>query len=398
MIAMNYILFDNFRRNYLLPLTFIRPSADIRIGIMTIREKWEHFLKAKTSTLTEDYLQAKFPIIKSDRNIIINGTICPTGKLVEQIKKLKKNEALVSDRIIIAMYVNAKDLTKWNEESVDNITEIETITPFIKINNTWDIFDKNGEELIRDFNLLIKGRKSEEISITNLVLNEKNIFIEKGAHVEFTTLNASKGPIYIGKNAEIMEGALIRGPFALGENSVVKMGAKIYGPVSLGPNSKVGGEMKNVVFFGNSNKAHEGYLGDAVIGEWCNLGADTNNSNLKNTYEEVKMWNYAEKKFVKTGLQFCGLIMGDHSKCGINTMFNTGTVIGINANIFGSGFQRNFIPSFSWGGTAKMEKYNLLRAKNTAKAVMKRKGVKFDDIDNDIFDHIYTLSLKDKFV
>ncbi len=393
---MNYILFDNFRRNYLLPLTFTRPAADIRIGILTIREKWEKMLETKTSSLTEEYLQEKYPLISEENNILINGTIIPTIELVEEVKSLKKNEALVSERVIIAMHVNASDIQKINTPDSD-VNEIEANSHFIKINNTWDVFAKNDEALRLDFDYLTKGRISQVLSNTNTAINPEDIFIEEGAKIECAVLNASEGPIYIGKNAEVMEGALIRGSLALCEKSTIKMGAKIYGSTTIGPECKVGGELSNVVIFGLSNKGHEGYLGNAVLGEWCNIGADSNNSNLKNTYEEVKLWSYPEKRFIKTGLQFCGLIMGDHSKCGINTMFNTGTVVGVNANIFGGGYQKNFIPSFAWGMN-KEDKFNFKKAMQTAEAVMKRRGRKLDDVELRILKYINDLSVEDSFV
>lgn len=394
---MNYILFDTLRREHLLPLTFIRPSADIRIGILTIREKWEQYLNTKTSSLTESYLQEKFPLKSEEQNILLNGTICPNPTLVKEIHDLKRNEALVSGEIIIAMHIMKSELDSFDEAETD-VKEIQSKATYTKINNTWDIFAKNGDEIKADFDLLTKGRKSQKIASGNHVIGEENIFVEEGAIIQNASLNASTGPIYIGKDSEIMEGSLVRGPFALCEKSTLKMGAKIYGPSTIGPDSKVGGELSNVVIFGLSNKGHDGFLGNAVIGEWCNIGADSNNSNLKNTYEEVKIWDYAENSFVKSGLQFCGLIMGDHSKCGINTMFNTGTVIGVHANIFGDGFQRNFIPSFSWGGNSKMEKYNFERAMQVTSAVFERRSRTLDQSDIAMLKLIYEKSVDNRFV
>jgi UDP-N-acetylglucosamine diphosphorylase/glucosamine-1-phosphate N-acetyltransferase len=259
----------------------------------------------------------------------------------------------------------------------------------IKINFPWDLFRYNEKALLADYKLLTSKRRSALLSKTNQVVNKSNIFIEKGAKVEFSVLNGSKGPIYIGKDAEIMEGCLIRGPFALCDHAILKMGAKIYGPTSIGPNSKVGGEINNSIFQANANKAHDGFLGNSVIGEWCNIGADSNNSNLKNNYAEVKMWNFTSEKFIPTGLQFCGLVMGDHSKCGINTMFNTGTVIGVSANIFGSGYPRNFIPSFSWGGPQGISVYPLEKAFETADKVFQRRGISFTAMEKKILEHIF---------
>lgn len=373
---MNYILFDNFNRNYLLPLSFTRPVADIRIGIMTIRQKWEQYLGVETSTLTEDYLSVKHPIVKGDDNILINGTVLPNQALIEEIGKIGINQALVRGDVIIAIRLTAADLD--NIDDTEGMEELETDVDFEKITNTWDIFTANDAAIRNDYEFLTKGRKSATLSKTNTLIGT-DIFIEEGARVEAATINTETGPVYIAKDAEIMEGAVIRGPFALCRNSVVKMNAKIYGATTIGPYSKVGGELNNVVIFGYSNKAHDGFLGNSVIAEWCNLGADTNNSNLKNNYENVRLWSYPDQTFVDTGLQFCGLIMGDHSKCGINTMFNTGTVVGVSSNIFGSGFQRNFIPSFAWGGTKGFNDFPLRKALDVAGRVYKRRQLDFDE-------------------
>ncbi len=392
---MNYILFDSASRNQLLPLTFTRPVADIRFGILTIREKWEKYLNVQTSSLTENYLSAKFPLVKSDINMLINGSICPNEALLAEIQKLKEGQTLVKDDTVIAMCLNADSLDNISDSN-EEMEMFETNVDFLKIHNTWDIFNLNGQAIRDDFALLTKGRKSQPIPKSNGVIQPEHIFIEEGAVVEFSTLNASTGPIYIGKNTEVMEGARIRGPFALCEHGVLKMDAKIYGPTTIGPYSKVGGEVNQSVFFSYANKAHDGFLGHSVIGEWCNLGADTNTSNLKNTYEEVKLWSYADDCFVQTGLQFCGTIMGDFSKCGINTMFNTGTVVGVNANIFGSGFQRNFIPSFSWGGTQGFQDYDLKKAVKTAEIVFNRRNKAFDKVEKAILSEIFSLTYKNR--
>lgn len=386
---MNYILFDDQSRNHLLPLTFMRPVADIRIGILTIREKWEKYLKTKTSSLTESYLSTKFPIVKAESNILINGSVCPNAELVKEIINLKPNQALVTDDSIIALNVSDKDLDESGEMDISGIDEFNTKSQIFQISELFDIFWKNGEAIEHDFKLLTAKRKSEKLSNTNRVVGEENIFVEKGAKVEFAILNASTGPIYIGKDAEIMENSVVRGPFALCDHAVLKMSSKIYGPTTIGPFSKVGGEVNNSVFFGYSNKAHDGFLGQSVIGEWCNLGADTNTSNLKNSYDQIKLWNYTQKSFVETGLQFCGLIMGDHSKSGINTMFNTGTVVGINASVFGSGYQRNFIPSFSWGGTSGYKIFDIRKAIGVAKAMFARRDIEFDEIEKEIMINVF---------
>jgi UDP-N-acetylglucosamine diphosphorylase/glucosamine-1-phosphate N-acetyltransferase len=385
---MNYILFDSFRRNNLLPFVYTRPVADIRVGILTIREKWEKMLGVKTSTLTEDYLGKKYPLRKADDNVLINGSILPTGQLIERIAKLASGETLVKDDVILAMRLSASAIDKLeeNEDLIEYLFEGD----FLKINNSWDIFSLNAQAIQDDFALLTKGRKSAPLPETAFVKGDrKNIFLEKGAKVEFAFLNAEEGPIYIGKDAEIMEGSKVRGPFAMCENAILKMAAKIYGGTTVGPFCKVGGEVNNVVFFGYSNKAHDGFLGNSVVGEWCNFGADTNNSNLKNTYDNIRVWSIAEETFVDTGLQFCGLLMGDHSKTGINTMFNTGTVVGISCNIYGSGYQRTFIPSFSWGGAQGLKPYNVKRAFEVAKAVFKRRNKTFDAVEQDILTNVF---------
>ena len=382
---MNYILFDGPSRNNLLPFTFTRPVAEIRVGILTIREKWETFLDTTTTTITEDYLSEKYPMVEMDENVLINASYLPNLELVEMIKDLKENQAIFKDEDVIAFF------TKEAQEDIDFNTfeAIEFSEDIIKIENTWDIFSKNGEAIQEDFNLITNNRKSQPIPSSNNIIAAENIFIEPGAKLEFTTLNATNGPIYIGRDAEIMEGSIIRGSLALCEGSTIKLGAKIYGPTTVGPYSKVGGEVNNSVLFGYSNKGHDGFLGNSVLGEWCNLGADTNNSNLKNNYAEVRLWDYQSEGFAKTGLQFCGLMMGDHSKCGINTMFNTGTVVGVSANIFGSGFPRNFVPSFSWGGSGGFTTYLTKKAFEVAEVVMSRRHVEFTEQDKAILEHVF---------
>lgn len=387
---MNYILFDGPSRNNLLPFTFTRPVADIRVGILTIREKWELFLDATTTTITEDYLSDKYPMVEMDENIMINASFLPNLELVEMVKSLQENQAIFKDEDVIAFF------SKETQEEVDFNTyeAIEFHDEVIKIEHTWDIFSKNGDAIQEDFNLITNGRKSKPIPSSNNVIAAENIFIEEGAKLEFVTLNATAGPIYIGKDAEIMEGSLIRGPLALCEGAGIKLGAKIYGPTTVGPHSKVGGEVNNSVIFGYSNKGHDGFLGNSVLGEWCNLGADTNNSNLKNNYAEVRLWDYQTESFARTGLQFCGLMMGDHSKCGINTMFNTGTVVGVSANIFGSGFPRNFVPSFSWGGSAGFTTYLPKKVFEVAEVVMSRRHIEFSEQDKAILEHVFELTKK----
>ena len=382
---MNYILFDGTVRNQLLPFTYTRPVADIRVGILTIRDKWEHYLGSTTSTVTEEYLSEKWPMVEFPENIMINASYLPTADLVTIIKGMSENQALFDGEEVIAFY------TKEDQEvDFDTYDCIEyTFQDIFRIEYTWDIFSKNGRAIQEDFELLTEGRSSQPIPDAVHCVNRDQIFIEEGAKIEIGILNATNGPIYLGKNSEVMEGAIIRGPFGLGEHSQVKMGAKIYGPTSTGPNCKIGGEVNNSVFFGYSSKGHDGFLGNSVLGEWCNLGADTNNSNLKNNYAPVKLWDYETGRFANTGLQFCGLMMGDHSKCGINTMFNTGTMVGVATNIFGSGFPRNFIPSFQWGGANGFVTHLPKKAYETARIAMARRDLELSEQDEAILNHIF---------
>ncbi len=382
---MNYILFDGTVRNALLPFTFTRPVADIRIGILTIREKWEKYLGYTTTTLTEEYLMEKYPMVEMEENIMINSSFLPNPILIDMVQNLNPKEAILFGEEIIAFH------THDTQEDID-FDEYELIEyegDVLRIENTWDIFAKNDAAIREDFELLTEDRFSQPIPKSVNVIAPENIFIEEGAKLEFVTLNASTGPIYIGKNAEIMEGSVIRGPFALCEEAQVKLATKVYGATTVGPHCRIGGEVNNSVLFGYSNKGHDGFLGNSVLGEWCNIGADSNNSNLKNNYEEVRLWSYETEGFARTGLQFCGLMMGDHSKCGINTMFNTGTVVGVSANIFGSGFPRNFVPSFSWGGASGFTTYITKKAFETAKIVMSRRHVEFTEEDAKILEHVF---------
>lgn len=381
---MNYILFDGPHRNALLPFTFTRPVADIRVGILTIREKWEKHLGYTTTTITEEYLSDKWPMVEMETNVMINASFLPNEVLVQMVKNLELNQAIFHEDEVVAFFAN-----EGEEVDFDSFDVIEYSDECIKIENTWDIFQKNDAAIREDFELLTEDRFSQPIPKSVNVIAPENIFIEEGAKLEFITLNASTGPIYIGKNAEIMEGSVIRGPFALCESGRVKLATKVYGATTVGPHSVIGGEVNNSVLIGYSNKGHDGFLGNSVLGEWCNIGADSNNSNLKNNYEEVKLWSYETENFAKTGLQFCGLMMGDHSKCGINTMFNTGTVVGVSANIFGAGFPRNFVPSFSWGGASGFMTYITKKAFETAKIVMARRNVEFSEQDAKILEHVF---------
>jgi len=390
----NIILFDEMEvRGNLLPFAFSRPIAEIRTGILTIREKWELLSGNRASIITEGYLSKKFPVKHSPPDLFINGCILPDENLIEEIARLKVGESLVKGPLLIATVIE-KHKGAFSSEITHKKSKLKTYgKEVMHIHHLWDIFSLNDRAIGSDFRLLTKKRKSQQLDSSNrLIGSVENVFIEKGAKVRCSILNTETGPIYIGKDAEVMEGSMIRGPFALCEHATVKMGAKIYGATTIGPLSKVGGEITNSVIFGYSNKAHDGFLGNSVIGEWCNLGADTNNSNLKNNYAEVRVWHYPSASFMNTGLQFCGLFMADHSKCSINTMFNTGTVVGFSANVFGEGFPRNFIPSFSWGGTHGLTPYRLDKAMETAARMMERRGMQMTDADKEMWKKIFELT------
>ena len=388
---MNVILFDSNRVDFY-PLSFTRPISCFRVGILTIKEKWEVFFDS-VSIYSEDYLSKKFQSNIMEDNIWINARALPSQSLITEIKNLRIGECLNHGDLKIAF--------RSSSYSAKNLNKVKSNANLSIINSISDIFSFNGEEIKNDFKRMFSGndfewrgdvKNLEEIKNSNVKIGNGAIYIENGAKLNNCILNTTNGPIFIGKDSEIMEGSMIRGPFAICNNSVIKMGAKIYENTTVGPFCKVGGEINNVVFFGYSSKAHDGFLGNSIIGEWCNLGADTNNSNLKNNYDNVKIWNYSSESFKQTGLQFCGLIMGDHSKCGINTMFNTGTVVGVGANIFGSGFPRNFIPSFSWGGSSGLIVHRIDKFFKTAELVLARRNETLSDDDIEILSHVYSMT------
>lgn len=383
---MNAILFDDpIIRINLLPFTYTRPVANIRVGILTIDEKWKQWLGAETSFQTAGYLQRKFPRVSTDDNLLINGAVCPDKKVVDTVKALPPKYFLVQDKTLIA--------ARAPEGEMNNANTIQYTAPLVIIDRPWKIFNLNGAQIKEDFKLITAGRTSAGISDRHTVLyGEHNIFVEEGVTVKAAIINAENGPVYLGKNSVIDEGAMIRGTFALCEEAHINMGAKIRGDTTVGPHCKVGGEVSNSVLFAYSNKAHDGFLGCSVIGEWCNIGADTNTSNLKNTFDEVRLWSHAENTFINTGLQFCGLMMGDHSKCAINTMFNTGTVIDVSSNVFGEGFPRNYIPSFSWGGPGGITTYNLEKAFQTAMRAMERRQKVLNETEQSILEHVYRMT------
>lgn len=382
---MNYIIFDDSSiRAILLPLTFVRPVSEIRFGIDTITEKWQDYLDDSVSFATQDYLQEKYPLKLQSDNIFINGAVCPNAALLEAIRGLSSGQLLSLEGVTLA-YRAASLL-----DTLDTIEVIEWNSSATMIRQLTDIFLLNGEQIKADFARITHGRTSQPITDRfTAVYNESQIFVEEGVNIKAATLNAEKGPIYLGKDVIIMEGAKIQGPFAILEGSVVNLDGKMRPNTTIGPGCKVGGEVSNVVIFGNSNKGHEGFMGNSVIAEWCNWGADTNNSNLKNDYSKVELWSYVTNRFENSGLQFAGLIMGDHSKCGINTMFNTGTVVGINCNIFGADFQPKHIPSFAWGGSAGFKTYHLRKANQVARAVLERRGRVFEGIEENILKAVF---------
>tara|TARA_B110000211_G_C14033867_1_gene533486 strand:- start:57 stop:1247 length:1191 start_codon:yes stop_codon:yes gene_type:complete len=381
----NTILFDGPERSQLLPFTYIRPVAELRIGIDTLREKWEAFLGQECSFATQNYLSSKYPLHNADLNYFINPTYIPTRSLAIQVKNLKENQVLIFDSNPVAFCTTNSILPS----DTSGFNEIDVEQELIQIKNCSDLFVHNAEVLAQDFKRLTKDRMSQVLGDTNRVINPEQVFVEPGARVSCAILNASEGPIFIGADAQIMEGSMLRGPLAICKNSVVKMGAKIYGGTTIGPNAKVGGELNNVLFLGNSNKGHDGFLGNAVIGEWCNIGAATDASNLKNNYSKIRIWNYVSENFAKTELQFCGLLMGDYSRCGIHSMFNTATVIGVNSNVFGTGFPRTFIPSYSYGGAQGFQTYAFAKAMESNNAMMERKGSKLTDHDIQILETIF---------
>ena len=390
---MGIILFDDQFRNNLLPLSYTRPVSAFRVGILTIADKWKRYLNSEISYLTEDYLQEKYPLLISPENLLINAAICPDKDLLEAVVGIREGEALFADQLLIAVQLNEAAAKEFNINKLTSYRRVEYPNTIVRIAFPENIFSLNDIEIRKDFELLTKGRTSSSLSNTNIILGDQ-IFVEEGVDAECSTFNSRSGPIYLGKESLIMEGCHIRGSFALCEGAILKMGAKIYGMTTIGPYSKAGGEINNSVIFANSAKGHEGYLGNSVLGEWCNIGADSNNSNMKNNYAEVRLWDYSNESFRRTGLQFCGLVMADHAKCAINTMFNTGTVVGVSANLFGSGFPRNFVPDFSWGGNQGFELYSLKKMFETAIKVYSRRNIDFNEVEQKILTHVFKLTEK----
>lgn len=374
----------------LYPFTLTRQIQDIRVGILTIREKWEKLLGLPSYDRWEDDYKDLDRSIRlekitdEDSCFMIHGNILPTEKLIKALKKLKNGE-------FISVNGNAGIIFRFSKNEIQEpnkirVTKAITVRDKVKsLQFPWDIFQLNDYAIREDFKLLTEKRKSQKISKSNQVIKGGNIFIEKGAEVENCFLNASTGPIYIGKNSLIMEGAAIRGPFACGERAVIKMNARIYGATTIGPYCTAGGEIKNSVFFAYANKGHDGYIGDSVIGEWCNLGAGTSNSNLKNNASIVKVWT--PKGEIKAG-QKCGVFMGDYSKTSINTSINTGTVMGVCSNVLETGLTPKYIPSFSWGSDG-LKRYELEKALADIDSWKKLKGSSITDNEKTILTYIF---------
>lgn len=390
----NLILFDDKAWAGLRPLTWLRPVAEIRIGLLTMAERWEMLLTGQASCVAQDYLAEEFPMALARDNFFINASLLPTHELVKQILHLSQGEALTQNDELLAARLDDKAILRISDPEADGeaIPGYDYEGEAILLDRPYDLFHYNERMIAFDTELVCGTRHSQALPKTNTVIGKHPVFLEQGASIEACILNTTEGPIYLGKNSLVMEGSMLRGPISICEEAVVKMGAKIYKGTTIGPHCKVGGEVSNVVFQAYSNKGHDGYLGNAVIGQWCNIGADTNASNLKNNYSDVRVWDYSTDRFESSGTQFCGLIMGDHSKCGINTMFNTGTVIGVAANVFGSGFPRTFIPDFAWGGAAGMTTNKLPKVFETAELVKSRRNLKVSAHEKDALEHVYALT------
>lgn len=389
----NVILVEPSHRNSLKPFSWARPIASFRIGILTIAEKWERRLNAQISYAVPEYLKISFPLQVENENILIQSHMLPSQEFIEILDTISIGEFIVCQGQWIAGKLGKSQTLDFLANGNYTVFKTQAVDEYLfrGIRNLWEIFQWNSYELEADFELITQGRKSEPADDSNKIIGDK-LFLEEGSKISCSIINTQTGPVYIGKHAQIMEGCMIRGGLALCDKAQLKMGAKIYGATTIGPDSRVGGEVNNSVIQGYSNKAHDGFLGNSVIGEWCNIGADSNNSNLKNNYEEVKVWNYETCRFMPTGTIFCGLMMGDHSKCGINTMFNTGTVVGYGANVFGDGFPRQYIPEFAWGGASGFTTFQLDKFFQTAHAVMNRRDLNFSEADRQITEVIFTES------
>lgn len=410
---MNLIFFDlPHHREALKPFTLTRPVATLRVGILTLHEKWEQRLNSadpvvQISHLTEAYLSEKYPLTVADDNVLINAAVYPTERLIQQVVALQSGQAIAQQGTFVAARYSQKAFAHLTAEFIrqnvysavadsllkDRFTRVASheANPAM-LQQPWDIFMHNEEQIRQDYALVTQQRISQEVTDPyTRIYQPDQVFIEEGAVIRAAIINAEEGPVYIGKNATVHENAVIKGPFAMLENAHVNIGSKIREGTTIGPNCKVGGEVKNTVFLANSNKGHEGFIGNSVVGEWCNFGADTNTSNLKNNYQQVRVWSYAKHAYENTGLQFCGLLMGDHSKCSINTMFNTGTVVGVFANIFGSGFPAKFVPSFTWGGTPGQgdAEYAFDKATEVFDRILKRRNSVLSSVEVSLLRHVF---------
>jgi UDP-N-acetylglucosamine diphosphorylase/glucosamine-1-phosphate N-acetyltransferase len=371
-----------------------RPISEIRVGIFTITERWEQISGVKPSFLTASYLQKKFAIRIEDDNILINGSIIPDQRIYEQITTLKMNEALSQGGSPFAFRIAKEDFSFIESGDHDRFKELRYEDEIHQLNYLADIFNRNGEQIVNDIQLVVKSPQYKIQDDHTVVYSDQDLHVGKNTSIKAAILDAGSGPIYIEDEVTIQPGTVISGPCAILRGSIISMGAKIRPNTTIGPFCRIGGEVSNAVFQGFSNKSHDGFLGTSVIGEWCNFGAGTNNSNLKNNYGDIKVWDYAEEKMISTGLQYFGLIMGDHSKCGINTMFNTGTVVGFSANIYDGGYMPKFIPSFAWGNRSDFGTYELDKAIITAQRVMERRSVTMSREDAEIFERIFNFTSK----
>jgi len=407
MESVNIVLFDDQAWNNLLPLTFTKPVAELRVGITTIFEKWMNHLDVfneEISYLTQLHLSDQFVLKLEEVNLFINGSVLPNENLIQQISALKNGDILFDEKqkVVIAFKSDITDRKALfeiiNGDPTEKAILLDKENEYLRISELWHIFEYNAQAIVYDFESLEQVAINFDFFNNNMIIgNEDDISVLSEEDISHVCFNTENGPIYIGQGVKIMEGSYIRGPFAICDHSVVKMAAKIYGGTTIGPHSKVGGELNNVVIQSYSNKGHDGFLGNAVIGSWCNLGADSNCSNLKNNYADVKMWRYPNMDYVSTERQFCGLIMGDHSKCGINTMFNTGTVVGVSANVFGAGFPPKFIPSFAWGGPEGFQTYKFDKVIETAQRVMLRRNHDLSKIEKNILKFIFEMTEKNRF-
>lgn len=390
---MHPVLFEDEARISLRPFTFTRPVSGIWLGMTTNQARWESIIGTSCSIAAENHLQKKYPLELTDDNLLINSSVLPYYSLAERLAVLGKNEALIKNRKILAIRLNRNDAEKFLKGDLPSVQAFSFSENLIMMHHVWELYRLNREVFLLDYEYFTRRKISAPLP-PHVTCIGNRIFIEEGAILAPCIINSETGPVYIARNAEIMEGTLIRGPLFLGEEAVLKMGARIYGATTIGPGSKIGGEVNNCIIFGNSNKAHDGFIGNAILGEWVNLGANTNCSNLKNNYKPIRVWSYEKEDFTETGLQFCGLMMGDHSKSGISTMFNTGTVAGVCINVFGTGFLPKFIPSFTWGNTLEMKEFIPDKAIETAKCMMERRNKRMTIEDEQILLEVFRLTAK----